>query len=215
MMNRLSTLVLMGFLASGSVFAQSSFEKTGIPVMKKSVIESFVKTAQTKSCPMGGSLSFDRLAQNTGSATGSAEAVARLIESIDMRRDQLNVDSSRCGSCQQINQVAAYTTSEPSKTTLNASCDNRPTVNIRKLLPSNQIESFVSSTLRGSTAEGKSLYQGCPDPCSFYVASATTERDENQSLLNLTVQCGQPRSGSILFAKYKYTAGLIQKWSCK
>lgn len=200
---------------SGSVLASSSFDKVGIPKLKKSVVESFVKTEQGRRCPVAGSVSYDRLAELTGSASSSADSVSRLLERVQSRRDQLNVDSSRCGKCQQINQVAAFTTSEPIRTLTNSMCDNRPTVNIQKLLPTDQVERYANSTLRGGTPEGKALYQGCPDPCSFYVASATTERDANQSLLNLTVHCGQPRNGSILFAKYKYTAGLIQKWSCQ
>lgn len=208
-------IVLFGLLNSEISFAQSSFDKVGIPAMKKSVIESFVKTDQGKACPAAGSVSFDRLAELTGSASSSVDSVARLLEAIKPRQGQLNLDSSRCGKCQQVNQVAAFTTSEPAKTNINSMCNNRPTVNIRKMISVDQVENFVSSTLRGNTAEGRSLNQGCPDPCSFYVASATTERDGNQSLLNLTVHCGQPRSGSLFFTDYKYTAGLIQSWSCK
>ncbi len=214
-MNCASILVGIIMFASGVSFAQSSFEKVGIPALKKSVVESFVKTDQGKTCPAAGTVSFDRLAQVIGSASSSVDSVARLIENVKPRRDKLNIDSSRCGKCQQVNQVAAFTTSEPAKTSTNSKCNNRPTTNIRKILPMDQVENFVDSTLRGNTSEGRSLNQGCPDPCSFYVASAVTERDHNQSLLNLTVHCGQPRNGSILFADYKYTAGLIQSWSCK
>ena len=208
-------VVLLGLLTNEICFAQSSFDKVGIPALKKSVIESFVKTDQGKECPAAGSVSFDGLAQVTGSASSSVDSVARLLETIKPRQDKLNVDSSRCGKCQQVNQVAAFTTSEPAKTKISSMCNNRPTVNIRKMISLDQVENFVSSTLRGNTPEGLALNQGCPDPCSFYVASATTERGGNQSLLNLTVHCGQPRSGSLFFADYKYTAGLIQSWSCK
>lgn len=214
-MNHASIVVFISLLVSGSAFAQTSFQTVGIPALKKSVVESFVKTEQGKNCPAEGLLSFDRIVEVTGSAVSSVDSVARLIEAVKGRKDQLNSDGSHCGKCQEINQVASYTTSEPSRTTLNSMCNNRPTVNIRKLLPMDQIETFVDSTLRGRTPEGRSLNQGCPDPCSFYIASSTTERDGNQSMINLTVHCGQPRKGSILFADYKYTAGLIQSWSCK
>lgn len=188
-MNRSSLLILIGLLISGISFAQSSFEKVGIPALKKSVIESFVKTEQGKNCPAAGSISFDHLAELKGSASSSVDSVARLLENVKARRDKLNVDSSRCGQCHQVNQVAAFTTSEPASTSNNSACNNRPTTNIRKIMPIDQVENFVDSTLRGNTAEGRSLNQGCPDPCSFYIASATTERDHNQSLLNLTVHC--------------------------
>ena len=214
-MNCASFLIGVIVFSSGVSFAQSSFDKVGIPIFKKSVLASFVQTAQGKACPAAGSQSLDHLSQSVGSASSSVDSVARLIENVKPRRDQLNVDSSRCGQCQQVNQVATFTTSEPANTLTDSSCNNRPTTNFKKLLPMDQVENFVDSTLRGNNPEGQALTQGCPDPCSFYVASAVSDRGSNQSLLNLTVHCGQPRDGSILFADYKYTAGLIQSWSCK
>ena len=86
-------IVLFGLLNSEISFAQSSFDKVGIPAMKKSVIESFVKTDQGKACPAAGSVSFDRLAELTGSASSSVDSVARLLEAIKPRQGQLNVDS--------------------------------------------------------------------------------------------------------------------------
>ena len=77
------------------------------------------------------------------------------------------------------------------------------------------VQQFATATVRGMTPEGEKAYQGCPDPCSFSVASATTPTTEGKSLLNLTIHCGAPKSGSVFSAKYKFTAGLIHKWSCR
>lgn len=195
-------------------FAQT-FEKVGIPLMKQAVQQSFAPTPQSKECNAGGSLDYDNLALDRGGVMSSESILSSLIQKIEGNRNELLQDSSHCGACQQVNQVAIFTTTQPEKTDQNSFCDNRPTVNIQKELRDEEIQSFASSTIRGKTPEGQELYKGCPDPCSFYIASATTPMGNGNSLLNLTVQCGQPRAGSMFFAKFKFSSGLIHKWSCQ
>src|SRR3989338_535157 len=195
--------------------ANSSFESIGIPMMKESVKKSFQLSDSAQGCPQAGFQEFDSLSSARGSAMSSSKIITQLLEEIDPHHREISVENSRCGSCRQVNEIAVFSTSEPEKVKMKQFCNNRPTVNVEKEMENSDVQDFASDTMRGKTPEGKELYAGCPDPCSFYVASATTPRSETRSLLNLTVHCGQPRNGGVLMAKYIYKAGLVQKWACQ
>ncbi len=209
------TVLVFSFQAYSETQLPSRFEAEAVPLMKKSVLQSFEPILQKDSCPEGGSQDFDRVAEDLGSALSSSKIVISLIEKAQPQLTELNQETGRCGACQQINQTAVFTTTEVDKTTPNDFCNNKETVHLQKEMPTNDVQTFVSDTLKGKTDEGKKLYVACPDPCSFNIASATTESAKGQSLLNLTVLCGQPRAQNILFAKYKFSSGLIHKWSCQ
>ncbi len=210
-----SLAIVTALLLPAVSFSQSAFETVALPIMKQAVALSFGDSQFNKDCAAGSIVAYDKLALGNGGATSSAAIVNSLISKIEGNRQSLLQDGSKCGTCQQINQVATYTTSEPEKTLRNEMCDKMPTVNIQKLLVDSEVESYAASTLRGATPEGKKLYAACPNPCSFHVASATTPMGDQQSLINLTVHCGQPRVGIVLFAKYKFSSGLIHKWTCQ
>ncbi len=207
--------MLICFLISQSVLAQSQFEAVGIPVMKAAVVSSFAKAEDKSGCAAGGVKYFDKILQVQGDAVSSMQVIMDLIDKSRQSHRQLEADASHCGSCQQVNEVAVYLTSEPAKVSRNSMCDNMPTVNVQVLLAESEVQGFVEATLSGNSSHGKKLFLGCPDPCSFYTAFASTPKENNKRLLNLTSHCGQPRNGSLMFAKYKFTAGLIQKWSCQ
>ncbi len=202
-------------LFPGIAYSENAFEKIALPMMKTAAYQSFGESEVNKECAVGATADFDKLATGRAGASSSSAMIASLLEKIENRRQELLVDSSHCGSCQQVNDVATFTTTEPEKTLRDASCDTMPTINIQKELPAGEIQSFAAATLQGKTDEGKKLYAGCPNPCSFHIATATTPLENQNSLLNLTVQCGQPRNGSILFAKYNYSSGLLHKWTCR
>lgn len=215
-MKSLICLAIVAVLLRPAVsFSQSAFEAVALPMMKKAVAASFANSEVNKNCAVGAIVAYDKLAFGKGAATSSAVIVNSLRSKIEGNRQTLLQDGSKCGTCQQVNQVATYTTSEPEKVLRNEICDKMPTVNIQKLLVDSDLESYATSTLRGATPEGKKLYAACPNPCSFHVASATTPLGNQQSLINLTVHCGQPRMGSVLSAKYKFSSGLIHKWTCQ
>lgn len=184
-------------------------------MLKTSVLQSFAKLENNPNCAVAGSETFDNLFQTLGGAISARALVSSLLEKSQDNLKGLEVDSRRCGSCKQVNQVVVYTTSEPELVLVNSSCNNKPTVNIRTNLADSEIQTYIESTIRGNNPEGKDLYLGCPNPCAFFTASASTSLGNNRSLLNLTVHCGPPRNGSILFANYKFTAGLIHKWTCQ
>ncbi len=215
MRSLVSLAIVSAFLIPALASAQSAFETVALPIMKQAVATSFAASETNTNCAVGGTVAYDKLALGKGGATSSATVISSLINSIEGNRQHLLQDGSKCGSCQQVNQVAAYTTSEPEKILRNEMCDKMPTVNVQKLVADSDLKTFAAGTLRGSTPEGKKLYASCPNPCSFHVASATTPMGNQQSLINLTVHCGQPRAGSILFAKYKFSSGLIHKWTCR
>ena len=198
-----------------TVFSQNKFETVGIPMLKAAVLKSFPIIDKKPECPESGTKSVDKVMQDQGSATSGKSIVSSLIDKTQESLTRLESESGKCGSCQQINQVAIYTTSEPAKIVQNASCDNMPTVNLQMNLSDNDIHAFIEATISGNTPEGKKIYQSCPDPCSFYTAVAVTPLEQNRRLVNLTAHCGQPRAGSLLFAKYKFSSGLIHKWSCQ
>ena len=215
-MNCYKHLYLAAFLlTANTVLAQGDLWSAGLPVLKTAVYKSFVSSKVNPACSPGGQNSVDKIHQVEGSATAAKSIVRSLVEGTQTELSSLSNDSSKCGSCRQVNQVVIYTTSEPAQVNADSSCDNRPTVNIQIELPDSDIQIYAESTLKGDTPQGQQLYQGCPDPCAFNTASAATPAGNGRSLLNLTVHCGQPRTGFILFAKYKFSSGLIHKWVCQ
>ena len=195
--------------------AESSFNRVGIPTLKSAVLHSFPPVQASPDCPEGGSQSRDNVAQTAESVTNAKSAVTGIIEKTRPLVKEYVNETGKCGSCKQINQVSMYTTSEPAKISFEATCDTKSAENIRMTMPDKDIDSFVEAVVSGKTAEGRRIYAGCPDPCSLYTASSTVPAANNKVLLNLTVHCGQPRKGTLLFSNYKFTTGIIHKWTCQ
>ncbi len=205
----------MVLISGGNTFAESSFIRVGIPTLKAAVLHSFPQVQASADCPEGGSQSRDNIAQTEEPVTNTKSAVTGIIEKTRPVVKEYVNETGKCGSCKQINQVSMYTTSEPAKFSLDSACDNKSAENIRMTMPDKDINSFVEAVMSGKTAEGRRIYAGCPDPCSLYTASSTVPAANNKVLLNLTVHCGQPRKGTLLFSNYKFTTGIIHKWTCQ
>lgn len=179
------------------------------------MLHSFPQVLASPDCPEGGTQSRDNVAQTEETITAAKSAVTGIIEKTrPVVKGYVN-ETGKCGACKQINQVSMYTTSEPAKVLSESACENKPAENIRMTMPDKDIDSFVAAVMSGKTSEGRRIYAGCPDPCSFYTASSTVPAGNNKVLLNLTVHCGQPRKGILLFSNYKFTTGIIHKWTCQ
>lgn len=202
-------------LATFAAKAESSFDRVGIPTLKSAVLHSFPPVQAGPDCPEGGSQSRGDITQTEEPVTNAKSAVTGIIEKTRPVVKQYVNETGRCGSCKQINQVSMYTTSEPAKVSSDNACDNKSAENIRMIMPDKDIDSFIEAVMSGKTAEGRRIYAGCPDPCSLYTASSTVPAANSKVLLNLTVHCGQPRKGTLLFSNYKFTTGLIHKWTCQ
>lgn len=214
-MKRLILSLVTIYFVPMAAFSQTKFELTGFTVMRTAVLNAFVKSENKANCPNAGYDSHEHLFQIQDNATSSMQVINSLVEKNQPGLTILERDGSKCGSCQQVNQVAMYVTSEPVRVSVDASCNDKPTVNIQATINHRDINSFVEATLTGRSVEGKKLFHGCPDPCSLYSAFAVASLEGNKRLINLTTQCGQPRNGSLIFAKYKFSSGLIHKWTCQ
>ena len=128
----------------------------------------------------------------------------------------LNSDGSKCGSCRQTNQTTVIVNSFPQPVTPAIDfCKNQPTQLFRQEFTSRQdAADYAVETVKGNGRDGKKLLAGCPDPCSFYVMTATTQLPTGKTRLNLSVRCDQPRDGSAFFATYHYSGNLIHEWTC-
>ena len=206
---------LLILLATFAAAAESSFDRVGIPILKSAVLHSFPPVQTSPDCPEGGSQSRDNIAQTEESVINAKFAVTATIEKTRPVLKEYVNETGKCGACKQINQVSMYTTSEPAKVSAEAACGNKSAENIRMTMPDKDIDSFIEAIVSGKTTEGRRIYAGCPDPCSLYTASSTLPAANNKVLLNLTVHCGQPRKGTLLFSKYKFTTGIIHKWTCQ
>lgn len=206
---------LVILIATCAATAESSFNRIGIPTLKAAVLHSFPPVTASPDCPEGGMQSRDNIAQTEEPVTNAKSAVTGIIERTRPVVKQYVGEVGKCGSCKQINQVSMYTTSEPAKVSADSACENKSAENIRMTMPDKDIDSFVEAVMSGKTAEGRRIYAGCPDPCSLYTASSTVPAGNGKVLLNLTVHCGQPRKGTLLFSSYKFTTGLVHKWTCQ
>lgn len=206
---------LIVLISGGNTFAESSFTRVGIPMLKAAVLQSFPQVQASADCPEGGSQSRDNIVHTEDTVTAAKSAVSGIIEKTRPVVKEYVNETGKCGTCKQINQVSVYTTSEPAKVSQDSACENKPAENIRTTMPDKDIDSFIEAVVSGKTSEGRRIYAGCPDPCSLYTASSTVPAGNNKVLLNLTVHCGQPRKGTLLFSNYKFTTGIIHKWTCQ
>lgn len=206
---------LLVMFNSGMALSDASFNRIGVPMLKSAVLRSFLPVPASSECPEGGSKSYDNVAEEQAGLMSAKSTVTNLIESARVVAKIYVNETVRCGSCKQINQVSIYTTSEPANVSVDSSCERNSAEGIQKSMPDKDISSFVEAVVSGKTSDGQRIYAACPDPCSLYTASAVIPAANNNVLLNLVVQCGQPRNGSLFFAKYKFTAGIIHKWTCQ
>ncbi len=214
-------LALLGLLMLGAnAFAEvipcqsDCVAKVAVPYMAKAVIASSIPNHQDASCPSAGFEVMPNLAATQGAVISSAGIIKSMIDQSQNQFSKLTADKSHCGTCSETNLITTFTTSAPSRTIGDPNCFNKPVENIQKELDNSEIENFANQTLQGNTSEGQHLVQICPKTCSFYVASAQTPIGPHKSRLNLTVLCNDKRQGSIVFATYNYSLGVIHQWSC-
>lgn len=217
----LPLIIVCLFQANSSFAAEGSFDKhqflrEGLSRTQESLedIAKDLTPANDRTCPDAGTVVLENLSQEKGKVFSIADRIDDVRDAVKPQRDQLQSDRSRCGSCQQNNVVSLYTSISPEKHQYSAQCENRPTETLNvNVKDKSEVKGFIEAVLTGKNAEGKRLHKSCPDPCSFYITSAETEA-HGRKQVTLTVQCGQPRNGSIFSAKYDYKSGLVHQWTC-
>ncbi len=188
--------------------------KVAIPYLVKSVLASSAQPEKVLGCPDAGFVVSPTLEATQGSIVSSANIISGLVSRTPALVSKLNADRSHCGVCREMNTLTTFTTTSPQSISSDVSCQSQPVENVRIELENSEIESYVNQTLTGKNQEGQRLHQNCPQSCSFYVVSGQTSISASRSRLNLTVLCGQPRKGSLLFSSYIFTVGVIQQWAC-
>ncbi len=188
----------------------------GLEATRKAVVSiQPIANQSSLGCPTGGhTLNLGSTKRN--GTLPNAEGVLKALRAqnqIDSR--VLETDGSKCGPCLQVNLVSPFTVTRPAKTKLNPLCNNRPTKTISgRFSTEKEAKSFAERVLKGKNAQGKELYVGCPDPCSFRVFNSETLVEGGGFVATLVVQCGQPRSSGPLFAPYEFSHGNIHQWAC-
>jgi len=189
-------------------------EKEALPVLKEAILHAPLRLPQSADCPEGGIDLFENVAMADGTVVASSSIISALTDKTSAYLNDLSRSSGRCGSCQQHNLVTPFTESQPEKLRLDVVCTTPFTKNIQREIEDTQIEDYAAATLKGDNPEGKALHDACSSSCNFHVATAKTPISSTRSRLNLTVLCGPPRQGFILFATYQYKIGFFRQWTC-
>lgn len=216
-MKYLVKYLVVTVLLFGAPFSRafgSVVEQLAVPVMVKAVLLSSLTPTADPSCPASGSEIISSVEKASAKAISSSKTILDLVNGVDAQRAKLRVDSSHCGVCKQVNVVSTYTTSSPNQLRTDITCGAPFVRNFQHDFVNQDIESYVSDILRGKNPEGSQILNDCPKTCNLYTASAETPLTSSTSRLNLTILCGPPRQGSIVFATYDFSVGFIHQWSC-
>ena len=151
-----------------------------------------------------------------GLLSAESSSLPKVNAFLKARESELNNGKSKCGVCNQKNQTSLVLNTFPkTKSQSTQFCEGRPTqVLTHEFNSIDDAKSYVISTMKGNGEEGKNLLRQCPDPCSFYIMSATTQLPNKHTRLNLSVRCDQPREGMAIFADYLFSGNWIHEWSC-
>ncbi len=189
-------------------------EKEAIPVMKKAVLAAAPPVGQASDCPASGSELIKDVQTDVGKAMTSKKIILEMVNQTAATRVKYEKDASRCGACKQVNLVSTYTTSSPNQPKPDQVCATPFARNFQHEMNNQDIEAFANDTLRGKNAEGQKFGVDCSNTCNMYTASAETPLTPTTSRLNLTILCGPPRVGTVVFATYDLSVGFIHQWVC-
>lgn len=165
-------------------------------------------------CPISGYKIIPGSEKKTGSLM-NAKKHLRGLSALALSQAKDLMATNACESCQQTLQATPFLITSPSKVAYKEMCDNRPTVSFEADFQSDsEAESYTQAILNKKNQEGQRLYAGCPDPCAFTVYAGKRTLDNGKVRSTMTVQCGQPRNTSILFAKYHFSYGTALRWTC-
>ncbi len=215
----LVSLLTFSAMAAGETvnFDKESFMKEGLHMVQTS-LETHRKDlglASDSACPAEGMDLIEDIHETKGALANALDSMDEMMKVISPTVAKKKSDVGRCGACKQTNVVSSYASISPEKTMPIPECGNRAAETFAIDVASKEgAKDFTEKLLSGDNAEGKRLQAACPDPCAYYVTTAQTQQDNGTTHLTLTVQCGQPRKGSVLFATYEYKAGVVHQWTC-
>ncbi len=209
-------LVFLFFFTSHAAFAaDSSPEQFALPVMQNAVVTSAPLPASDSGCPPAGVELLKSVESGSGKAVSSSKIILNLVAQSAPARAKLESENFKCGVCKQKNLVSTYTTSAPQQLRTDQVCAAPFARNFQHELNNQDIEAYANDVLRGKNPEGAAMTKDCASSCNFSTASAQTPLTQTTSRLNLTVYCGPPRQGSIVFATYDFTVGFIHEYTCQ
>jgi len=185
-----------------------------IPTMESGVLSAPMDSKQDADCPQAGFVLINDVASERGLVLALQGIFNELSTQVAPQQELLRKDQSHCGVCHQHNVVSMFSTSEPEKIRTDVVCDTHFAKNIEKTIDDSKIRSYMQDTLTSKNPEGKKIGEACSDKCSYSIAVARTQVAATSSRLDLTILCGQPRDGFVLFSTYNFTVGFIQRWTC-
>lgn len=186
----------------------------GINEFQKKVYYSEVLPASSAGCPAAGFKIINGAERQTGGLV-KAEKYLSIVGTSAQTQAQALTKTNMCGSCQQTVNVTPFVITQPAKVKYKPECDARPTVSFESDFQTDkEAEDYSQAILKNKNQEGQRLYAGCQDPCAFTVYAGKRTLPNGKIRSTMTVNCGQPRSSSILFANYNYSYGTAVQWSC-
>ena len=178
------------------------------------VKESNFLAASDVGCPVAGSKIVNGQKTDTGTLL-SAKGILKKLAIPAAAENKALAAQNNCGSCRQTIATTSFVVTRPAKVALKAFCDNRPTSTfMADFQTEKDAQEYTEEILNKKNAEGQRLYAACPDPCAFSVYAGKQVLSNGKVRSTLTVNCGQPRNTSPLFAKYNYSYGTTVQWSC-
>lgn len=169
----------------------------------------------TADCPAAG---FKFVEGGPGLSGGLMSAKANLgkLDVLAQAQAKSLSATNYCGLCQQTVYVTPSVITRPAKIAAKVFCDNRPTTSFEADFQTDkEAEDFSQNIINKKNQEGERLYAACPDPCAFSVYAGKRTLPNGKVHSTLTVNCGQPRNTSVLFAKYNFSFGTAVQWSCR
>lgn len=192
-------------------FGASKHEEA-LAIVNDAVTDFSKSGPQDASCPHSGMETLE-IGKIEGRLPSARDSITKIQQLTETEAKMILGKSNKCGTCKQNNVMTTINVTRPMTDKKVQACENLKTEVIRSEFTDHQnMEAFVQAVLDGKNQEGQRIYAACPNPCSFYVYSASTVLPNGQLRSNLYVQCGQPRSG--LLGKYTFSGAVTQEWTC-
>lgn len=170
---------------------------------------------QDSACPSGGQEVIPRMFTKQSGLLSAIDSIDDILDAVRPELQNRRQQQGRCGKCQQVNLVSSVAAVAPARTVSAPECEGRPTETFRLTFRDpGEIRRYTEDLLKGRSQEGRRLLAGCPNPCAYYVTTAHTKLADDSTHVALTVQCGQPRKGSVFSAVYNFDSGVVHQWSC-
>lgn len=210
-----SRLIAFIFVLGATELSLAQSHSVALQETEQAVRDHSLHGPQDQGCPQPGIRTQQSPTGFSGTLSSAERFLSQVSQSLRGEAAALQSETRRCGACRQNNVVSFVTTTRPITVSQSDRCNSVPTQKFRgEFADQNRGQRFVKDVLDGKNSEGQQLAAGCPDPCSYYVYSASTPMSNGGVRINLVVQCGQPRSGGVVFAKYGFGGALVQEWTC-